>query len=94
VEQTLYFLFLKLQLSLHVRERGLNLLEVLVRFGVCDIKIFMLPLFFSVKVSWTRSEERDGTHSEESLTQKRAPTPSPLSQPLRLYPQAYGIWGY
>jgi len=48
--RTWYFLFLQLQLSLHVRERGLNLLEVLVRFGVCSIEVFMLPLFLSVGI--------------------------------------------
>jgi len=51
--RTLHFLFLQLQLSLHVRECGLNLLEILVRFGVCGIEIFMLPLLLSVGVSQT-----------------------------------------
>jgi len=47
----LYFLLLQLQLSLHVRKRGFNLLKVLIRFTVRDIKIFMLPLFLSVEDS-------------------------------------------
>jgi len=50
VELTLYFLFLRFQLSLHIRERGLNLLKGLVRFGVCGIKVFMLSLFLSTEV--------------------------------------------
>jgi len=53
---TLYFLFLQFQLSLHVRECSFNLLEVLVRFCVYGIDIFMLPVLLSVGVSWTRDQ--------------------------------------
>jgi hypothetical protein len=48
--QTLDFLFLQLQLSLHIRERGFYLLKVFCSFGVRGIQAFVLPLFFSVKV--------------------------------------------
>jgi len=50
VEQTLYLLFLRFQLSFHVRECGLDLLKILVRFGVCGIKVLMFPLFLSAEV--------------------------------------------
>lgn len=69
MEQTLHFLFLRFQLSFHVRERGLDLLKVLVRFGVCGIKVLMLPLFLSAEVLVSEiSEERGDTRSEGSLT--------------------------
>jgi len=47
VEQTLYLLFLQLQLNLQVRERGLNLLKVPICFGVRGIKIFVPPFLLS-----------------------------------------------
>ena len=50
MEQTLYLLFLRFQLSFHVRECGLDLLKILVRFGVCGIKVLMFPLFLSAEV--------------------------------------------
>ena len=61
MRRTLHFLFLQLQLGLHVLERGLDLLKVFVRFRVCDVKTLMLPLLFSVKAG-EKSEEQGSAH--------------------------------
>ena len=68
MRRTLHFLFLQLQLGLHVRECGLDLLKVLVRFRVCDVKTLMLPLLFSVKAGEKSEEQgsarRGNTHAD------------------------------
>ena len=46
------FLFLQLQLSLHVGERSLCQLKVLGGIRVSSIKAFVLSFFFSVEFSW------------------------------------------
>jgi len=70
MEHTLDFLFLRFQLSFHVRERGLDLLKVPVRFGVCGIKAFVLPLFLSVV--WTRDQRDEISHFRRKHSRRNA----------------------
>ena len=74
VLQTLNFLFLQLQLGLHVGEGGFYLLKDLCSFGVGDIEVFVLPLFLSVKVS--RPQDQNGQHTFERRPYAETPSNS------------------